>query len=115
MPRFLILLLVAASMAPAFGKDPDCSGTENWPTRSALVALTNAGITGKIDWAKTKTTRIASEKIGKDLYRQVHRVSYAQVSGKVVEAITVNEVSSEECSMSGVEVFVVSKHFGEEE
>jgi hypothetical protein len=80
-----------------------------------LVALTNAGITGKIDWTKTRTTRIASEKIGKDLYRQVHRVRYVDTSSNVVEVITVNDVSSQECSEGGVEVFVVSKHLGAEE
>jgi hypothetical protein len=33
-------------------------------------------------------------------------------SGDPVEVITVNDASHEECSMSGVDVFVISKELG---
>jgi len=79
------------------------------------VRIANAGIVDKVDFAKTKTARLASERIGQDLYRQVHRVIYTERSGKIIEAIVVNDVSSEECSMSSVEVFVVSKRLGSTE
>ena len=80
----------------------------------ALAQLKNAGITDptKIDFAKTKTVRLASEKIGKDLYRQVHRVTFTEKSGTVIEVITLNNVSSQEGSESQVEVFVVAKRLG---
>jgi len=81
----------------------------------AFGALKNAGITNndKVDFTKTKTVKLASEKIGKDLYRQVHLVTFAEKSGQTIEAITRNDASSEECSMSGVEVYVVSRRLGE--
>ena len=57
---------------------PDCGG--GWPTTMTFVLLKNAGITDneEIDFSKTKTTRIASEKTGKDLYRQVYDVRYTR-------------------------------------
>jgi len=102
------LCLVHFSM---FAKNPDCTGTERWPTAMAFVHLKNEGITdnSKIDFTKTKTVRLASEKIGKDLYRQVHHILFTQKDGTPIEVITINDASSVECSMSGVEVFVVSK------
>lgn len=95
-------------------KAPDCAGTDRWPTTMAYVHLKNAGITdnGKIDFTKTKTVRVASEKIGKDLYRQIHHIFFTQKDGTLIEVITVNNASSVECSMSGVEVFVISKRLG---
>jgi len=111
---FLVLVLLAALASSAVAKDPDCTGVESWATSMAFVHLKNAGITdnGKLDFTKTKTVRLASEKIGKDLYRQVHHVTFTEKSGKTIEVITSNDASSEECSMSGVEVYVVSKRLG---
>jgi hypothetical protein len=88
---------------------PDCSG--GWPTNMTFVQLKNAGLADNkgIDFSKTKTVRLASEKIGKDLWRQVYLVIYAKKSGGTIEAIAVHDASQEECSMSGVEVFVVSR------
>ena len=110
----IIASLLIASTSMALAKDPDCSGTNRWPTNMAFVHLKNAGITdnSKLDFTKTKTIRLASEKIGKDLYRQVHIVTFTEKSGKTIEVITVNNASEEECSMSDVEVFVVSHHLG---
>jgi hypothetical protein len=89
---------------------PDCSG--GWPTAMTFVLLKNAGITSneKIDFSKTKTVRIASQKIGKYLYHQVYDVTYTEASGRKIEAIAVHDASSQECSMTGVELFVVSQH-----
>lgn len=80
----------------------------------AFVHLKNAGITNneKLDFTKTKTDRISSEKIGDDLYRQVHHIMFTEKSGNTIEVITVNDASSVECSMSGVEVFVINQHLG---
>jgi len=107
-------LWVVVSPCLAVAGDPDCKGVDRWPTVSAFVHLKNAGITdnSKIDFAKTNTRRLSSEKIGKDLYRQVHDVKFTEKSGNIIELITVNDASSEECSVSGVEVFVISKHLG---
>jgi hypothetical protein len=91
-------------------KGPDCSGS--WPTNMAFARLKNEGITDnqKIDFSKTQTKRIASEKIGKDLYHQVYDVVFTERAGQTIEAIVVHDASSEECSMTGIELFVVSQH-----
>jgi hypothetical protein len=80
----------------------------------AFVHLKNAGLTdnNKLDFAKTKTIRFASEKIGENLYRQVHYIVFTEKSGNTIEVITVNEASNEECSMSAVDVFVIREHLG---
>ena len=95
-------------------KHPDCSGIERWPTSMAYVHLKNAGLLGPniTDFSKTKTVRLASEQIGDDLFKQVHKVTFTKVSGEIIEVITVNNASNQECSMSGVEVFIISKKLG---
>jgi hypothetical protein len=114
MKSAIIILLLVMTTLCAFAKDPDCVGVDRWPTSMAFVLLKNAGITdnSKVDFTKTKTVRLASEKIGKDLYRQVHLVKFTEKSGNIVEVITINNVSSYECSMSDVKLFVISKHLG---
>jgi hypothetical protein len=108
--------IVVVMLNSAYAKNPDCTGTERWPASMAFVHLKNAGMTDnyRIDFSKTRVVRLASEKIGKDLYRQVHRVTFTEKAGDVIEVITLNDASSEECSMSGVQVFVVSKRLGVE-
>jgi hypothetical protein len=93
---------------------PDCSG--GWPTNMAFVHLKNAALADNdsIDFSRTKTVRLASEKIGKDLWHQVYRVVFTKKSGDTIEAIAVHNASQEECSMTGVEVFAVSKHLNAE-
>jgi len=78
----------------------------------AFVYLKNAGITdnAKVDFSKTITVRLASEKIGKDLYHQVYDVKYTEKSGNVIEVIAIHDASFEECSMTGVEIYVISRH-----
>jgi hypothetical protein len=114
MKYLMVLLLLVVSPLSVFAKDPDCAGVERWPTKMASVHLKNAGITDndRVDFTKTKTIRLASEKIGKDLYRQIHHVIFTEKSGNTIEVITINDASNEECSMSGVDVFVISKHLG---
>ncbi len=116
-----LLLFVALVSLPATVQSksetlqgPDCSGS--WPTIMTFVHLKNAGLTNndKIDSSKTKTMRLASEKIGKDLYHQVYLVNFTEKSGGTIEAIAVHNASTVECSMSGVEVFVVSQHLNAE-
>ena len=78
-----------------------------------FVHLKNAGFVDNssiIDRSKIKTVRIASEKIGKGLWRQVYHVTFMKTSGETIEAIAVHDASLEECSMTGVDVYVVSKH-----
>lgn len=74
----------------------------------------NAGITNidKIYFTKTVTTRVASEQIGKDLFRRVHNVVFTEKSGNTIEVITVSDASSEECPMGAFDVYQVKNHFG---
>ena len=110
----LYMLIAVVGQSPQQVKHPDCAGVERWSTSLAYAHLKNDGLAGPqtIDFKKTKTVRIASEQIGKDLFRQVHRVTFTKTTGEIIEVITVNDASSQECSMSGVEAYVVSKHLG---
>ena len=65
-----------------------------------------------VDFSKTRVARLASEKVGKDLYRQIHDVTFTLKSGDTIDVITRNDASSDECSMSAVDVYVISKHLG---
>ena len=80
----------------------------------AFVHLINAKYTDneKLDFTKTKTLRVASEQIGKDLYRQVHHVTFTEKSGNQIQVITINDASNEECSMTAVDVYVVNEKIG---
>ena len=106
------LIVLSASV---FANGPDCTNPEGWPSSMAFVYLKNAGIIKnmELDFNKTKTTKLASEKIGKELYRQVHLVIFYKKTGGQVFVITVNNASNEECSMSDVDVYVVSKQLTE--
>jgi hypothetical protein len=108
----VIFLVILGSPLPALAKSPDCAGVDRWATQMAFVHLKNSGITNNsaLDLTKTKTERLASEKIGNDLYRQIHHISFTEKSGNVIEVITSNDASNAECSMSGVDVFVISRH-----
>lgn len=105
---FAILLVIPSLVA---AQVPDCA---SWPTSMAFVYLKNAGLTdnSRTDPSKATAIRLASEKIGKDLYLQVHLITFHEATGANIEVITSNKASSEECSMSAVDVFVVSKHLG---
>jgi hypothetical protein len=109
----VVFVALAASHARSQAQKangPDCRGS--WPTNMTFVHLKNAGLANNssIDFSKTKTSRLASEKVGMDLWHQVYHVTFIKKAGGTIEAIAVHDASLEECSMSGVEVFVVSSH-----
>ncbi|WP_396334116.1 hypothetical protein [Burkholderia anthina] len=107
MKRLFLSLILAAPLV-CFAKAPACA---SWPTKMAISSLKNAGITDptKLDESKTKAVLLASEKTGKDLYRQVYDITFFEKSGAKIQVITNSEASSSECSMSGVDVYVVSQ------
>ena len=111
MKHLFLLFIVSLFSTHLLSGNPDCSGVNRWATNMAYTQLKNEGLLTResVDITKTITTRIASEQIGDDLYKQVHRVVFTLHSGGVVQVMTVNDASSEECSMSSVEVYVVSK------
>ena len=114
-----LVAVVALGLFPCstLAKDPDCTGADRYPASMAFVHLKNAGMTDndKIDFTRTTVKRLASERVGKDLYRQVHLVRFTEVSGGTLEVIAVNDASSAECSRSGVEAYVVARTLGEHE
>lgn len=62
-----------------------------------------------VRWKQVRSRTIASQRIGKDLWRQVFRVTYPLTTGRKIEAIVVEDVSFDECSMSSPQIFVISK------
>jgi hypothetical protein len=94
---------------------PDCTAPDRWQTSSALVKLQAIGLVKaeELDTSRTKTIRLASEQVAPDRYRQIHETVFVKKSGATVRVITSSLASSAECSESGVEVFVVSKHVPE--
>ena len=108
-----ICLSIAVAACRQEAPAPDCTGADQWPTNMAFAKLKNAGVTNndRLDFAKTETVRVASERLKADLFRQVHHITFVEKSGTAIEVIAVNDASSSECSMSGVDVYVVSRHF----
>lgn len=58
---------------------------------------------------KTKASLIMNEKIGADLYRQLHKIEYVDTKGNHYGVLTISDASSEECSMSEVQVFIIKE------
>ncbi|WGS55040.1 hypothetical protein LFL96_36810 (plasmid) [Paraburkholderia sp. D15] len=106
----LLLIAPALSLATSPGQ------CVSWPRNIAEVKLKNAGITDpqKLDESKTRATRIASQAIGKDLYRDVYSITFYEKSGREIQVITASEASSSECSMGSVDVYVVSQKLADE-
>ena len=100
----LCIALLSASPALA---DPKCDGPENWPAAMTHVQLKNLGVlvNDEVDFSRTSVQQIASQRIGKDLYRQVFKITFYLKNGRLVQAIAVSDASREECSMSRVTVY----------
>ena len=113
-PLLLSALLMFGGQWHDPAKHPDCAGVGRWAASMAYVHLKNAGLVSPetVDFKKTTSVRFASQQIGKDLFHQVHLVTFTKKDGGVVQVITVNDASNDECSMSDVVVFVVSKKLG---
>lgn len=113
--RLAILFGLAVVPTLALARTPDCTNPDAWPAGMTFTHLKNAGVINNdtLDFKKTKVTRLASEKVGRDLYRQVHLVRFFKISGESILAIAINEVSSQECSMSNVDAYLVSSRLGD--
>lgn len=105
-------LAVLAAPALCFAGSPlQCA---SWPKNITPLILKNVRITDpvQLDDSMTTAVRIASEKIGKDLWRDVYHITFYKHTGRAIEVITSSEVSSVECSMSDPVVWVVSQKVG---
>jgi len=109
------LLLIAAAAAAASNPDLGCSGPDNWAASSAYAQLKNAGFVTpeSVDFPKIHVALLAQQKIGKDLYRQIHEITFPLKSGTVVRAVTTSNASSDECSMSSVKIRVIGPVLGD--
>lgn len=108
----LVVVYVAAHSKFLAAAGPDCTAPGRWQTASALVKLQAAGVvrSADLDLQRTRTVRLASELESAGRYRQIHETTFFTKSGQKVRVITSSLASAEECSESGVEVFVISKH-----
>ncbi len=107
MKVFLINILLIFSLQAKHAYN--CSGIENFAASISYVVLKN---TNNIDvdnliYDKTKVVLISSEKIGDDLYKDVHHITFFLKNDEKVEVITINDSSSEECSMAGGDVYLI--------
>jgi hypothetical protein len=77
----------------------------------ALSALQNDGEIRNeaVDFDHVTSKTLVSERIRRNLWRQVFRVTVPLKSGKRVEAMVVSDASAEECSMSDPQVFLIAK------
>lgn len=109
-----ILFALITNSAFAKGNARDCAKPERYASSMAQVELKNEGLLRNedIDFAKTKVTLLAQEKLKKDLYRQIQKVVFVKKNGDELVAITDNEASSDECSMGKVKVYLVQKELG---
>ncbi|PIT54288.1 hypothetical protein BHC44_04105 [Snodgrassella alvi] len=108
MKNLPLIILLAIFPILSFAKAPDC---HNWPMNMTKGWLKNANITDiyNLDESKTKITLLASEKKKNGLYTQIYHFVFYDKKGKSYEVITKNEASYEECSMSQVNSYLISK------
>ena len=112
MSRYIALagLCIALLSASPVLADPKCDGPESWPAGMTHAQLKNDGIlvNDEVDFSRTAVQQIASQRIGKDLYRQVFKIVFHLRNGRLVQAIAVSDASREECSMSHVTVYRIA-------
>ena len=108
MKKLLLVTLLAILPILSFAKAPDC---HSWPMKMSEVWLQNAGIVAieNLNEPKTKITLLASEKKAKGLYTQIYHFIFYDSIGNSYETITNNDASYEECSMSGVDVYLIPR------
>jgi hypothetical protein len=85
---------------------------EHWPKTMALMSLKNAGITdpSHVNEAATKVALLAYQALPNGIFKEIYDITYFSNDGKhVFEVITSSESSYEECSMSDVTTFLISK------
>lgn len=104
----LAALLLAGG---ARGQPPACA---HWPTSMAYVQLKNAGVIdpATLDQNATAATLLAAQPLGHGRYKEIYDIIFRDRSGHATEVVTSNEASADECSMSDVAVWVVSRHLG---
>jgi hypothetical protein len=103
------LCVALLSVSPVLA-DPRCDGPESWPAAMTHAQLKNEGIIAneEVDFSRTAVQQIASQRIKRNLYRQVFRIAFHLNNGRLVQAIAVSDASKEECSISGVTIYRIA-------
>jgi hypothetical protein len=103
-------LCIALFSASPVLAEPRCDGPESWPAAMTHAQLKNDGVlvNDEVDFSRTTVQQIASQRIKRNLYRQVFRIVFYLRTGRLVQAIAVSDASKEECSMSGVTVYRIA-------
>lgn len=110
--RYYLCSVIFALASTIGWADPECSGPERYAANIAHLELQEEHlITKQIPELELAIERIASDKIGSDLYRQVHLMTFTE-DGKSYSVITINDVSNEECSMGPVTVYLIDRKIG---
>lgn len=107
MKTYLMALSLLAAF-PALAADPDC---HSWPMNMAEAWLKNENIVDipQLDQSKTEIKRLASEKKENALFTQVHYFVFHDKTGNRYAVITQSDASTDECSMSEVNTFLIEK------
>lgn len=112
MPRNIALagLWIALLYASPVLADPKCDGPESWPAAMTHGQLKNDGVlvNDEVDFSRTGVEQIVSQRLRKNLYRQVFKIVFHFKDGRLVQAIAVSDASKEECSMSRVTVYRIA-------
>ncbi|OCG33134.1 MULTISPECIES: hypothetical protein [unclassified Gilliamella] len=109
MKKLTILILLMSWPLVSLAKGPNCY---TWPMNMTMVWMKNEKIVDiqDLDESKTKIMQLASEKIKKDLYTQIYHFVFYDKNGNSYEVITKSQASYEECSMSDVNKYLISKN-----
>ena len=109
--RIAALLGALAASTTCIAKPPDCTGMDDLPAVIGLAQLKTWGTvtTDTIVWKDATSIRVASEQVGADAWRQVHRVKWPLKNGRLVEMVIVSEASARDCSTGNVDILVVTK------
>ncbi|WP_239427681.1 hypothetical protein [Snodgrassella communis] len=110
MKNLPLIILLAIFPTLSLAESPNCY---SWPMNMTKSWLKNANITDiyNLDESKTKITLLASEKKGKDLYTQIYHFIFYDKKGNTYEVITKSDSSYEECSISDVSSYLISKNY----
>ncbi|MWP62598.1 hypothetical protein [Gilliamella sp. Pas-s25] len=108
MKKLSILILLMLCPLVSLAKGPNCY---TWPMNMTEVWMKNEKIVDiqDLDESKTKITQLASEEIKKGLYKQIYHFVFYDKNGNSYEVITKSQASYEECSISDVNKYLISK------
>ena len=115
MKVFIIFTILTISLFA--GHTYDCSYLHNYAENISYLKLKDQKLINpdSVIENKTKSILIASEKINKNLYKDVHLITFFLKNNTTIKVIAINNSSPEECSMSDVDIYLIkSKISGHE-